>query len=97
MDQRSRRGTVSQRNLETDDAAGDEIRIHTWTLKDGPGVDRLRQCTSPPCAHLRNGVYRDATVHGDSTMYVDGTTVATTRRVAEAATRLDRTAKALAR
>jgi hypothetical protein len=76
---------------------GDEIRIHTWTLKDGPGVDRLRQCTSPPCAHLRNGVYRDARVHGDSIMYVDGTTVATTRTVAEAATRLDRTAKALAR
>ena len=76
---------------------GDEIRIHTWTLKDGPGVDRLRQCISPPCAHLRNGIYRDATVHGDSIMYVDGTTVATTRRVAEAATRLDRTAKALAR
>jgi hypothetical protein len=76
---------------------GDEVRIHTWTLKHGPGVDLLRQCTSPPCAHLRNGVYRDEKVHGDSIVYVDGTTVASTRSAAEAATRLDRTAKALAK
>ena len=67
---------------------GDEVRIHTWTLKDGPGVDRLRQCKSPPCAHLRNGVYRDSTVQGDSIVYVDGTTVAKTRGAAEAAARL---------
>ena len=61
---------------------GDEVRIHTWTLKDGPGVDRLRQCRSHPCAHLRNGVYRDSRVHGDSVVYVDGTTVASTRAAA---------------
>ena len=62
---------------------GDEVRIHTWTLKDGPSVDRLRQCRSHPCAHLRNGVYRDSRVHGDSIVYVDGTTVAKTRVAAE--------------
>jgi Polysaccharide lyase len=62
---------------------GDEVRIHTWTLKDGPSVDRLRQCTSHPCAHLRNGVYRNPIVRGDSIVYVDGTTVATTRAAAE--------------
>jgi hypothetical protein len=66
---------------------GDEIRIHTWTLKDGPDVDRLKQCRSHPCAHLRNGVYRDETVHGDSVVYVDGTTVATTRAAAESGVR----------
>jgi hypothetical protein len=65
--------------------AGDEVRIHTWTLKDGPSVDRLPQCRSHPCAHLRNGVYRDARIRGDSIVYVDGTTVADTRAVAEAA------------
>jgi Polysaccharide lyase len=64
--------------------AGDEVRIHTWTLKHGPGVDRLPQCLSHPCAHLRNGVYRDPRVRGDSIVYVDGTTVATTRAAAEA-------------
>jgi hypothetical protein len=64
---------------------GDEVRIHTWTLKDGPSVDRPPQCTSYPCAHLRNGVYRDSRVNGDSIMYVDGTTVADTRAAAEAA------------
>jgi hypothetical protein len=63
---------------------GDEVRIHTWTLKDGPGVDRLRQCKSYPCAHLRSGVYRNPTVRGDSIVYVDGTTVARTRAAAEA-------------
>jgi hypothetical protein len=63
--------------------AGDEIRIHTWTLKDGPGVDRLKQCRSHPCAHLRNGVYRDPKVSGSSVVYVDGTTVATSRAAAE--------------
>jgi hypothetical protein len=62
---------------------GDEVRIHTWTLKDGPGVDRLRQCQSDPCAHLRTGVYRTPTVRGDSIVYVDGTTVAKTRAAAE--------------
>jgi hypothetical protein len=62
---------------------GDEIRIHTWTLKDGSGVDRLRQCKSHPCAHLRNGVYRNPKVRGDSVVYVDGTTVARTRAAAE--------------
>jgi hypothetical protein len=72
---------------------GDEVRIHTWTLKDGPGVDRLRQCRSHPCAHLRNGVYRDATVRGDSVVYVDGTTVARTRAAAEAGARSGRGAK----
>ena len=66
---------------------GDEVRIHTWTLKNGPGVDRLRQCKSHPCAHLRNGVYRDSTVRGDSVVYVDGTTVAKTRAAAEARAR----------
>ena len=71
---------------------GDEIRIHTWTLKDGPGVDRLLQCRSHPCAHLRNGVYRNATVQGDSVLYVDGTTVAETRTAAEAGAALDRPA-----
>ena len=69
---------------------GDEVRIHTWTLKDGPGVDRLAQCKSYPCAHLRNGVYRDSRVHGDSIVYVDGTTVAQTRAVAEAGAGLGR-------
>jgi hypothetical protein len=69
---------------------GDEIRIHTWTLKDGPGVDRLRQCRSHPCAHLRNGVYRDSTVRGDSIVYVDGTTVASTRAAAQAGVRAGR-------
>ena len=64
---------------------GDEVRIHTWTLKDGPSVDRLPQCKSYPCAHLRNGVYRDPKVHGDSIVYVAGTTVAETRAAAEAA------------
>ena len=64
---------------------GDEVRIHTWTLKDGPGVDRLPQCKAYPCAHLRNGVYRDSRVQGDSIVYVDGTTVADTRAVAERA------------
>jgi len=63
--------------------SGDEIRIHTWTLKDGPSVDRLRQCVSHPCAHLRNGVYRNPAVRGDSVVYVDGTTVAKTRAAAE--------------
>jgi len=63
--------------------SGDEIRIHTWTLKDGPGVDRLKQCRSHPCAHLRSGVYRDPKVSGSSVVYVDGTTVATTRAAAE--------------
>ena len=67
---------------------GDEVRIHTWTLKDGPSVDRLPQCTAHPCAHLRNGVYRDPRVAGDSIVYVAGTTVADTRPVAEAATRI---------
>jgi hypothetical protein len=62
---------------------GDEVRIHTWTLKDGPGVDRLKQCRSHPCAHLRTGVYRDPVVKGDSVVYVDGTTVAGTRAAAE--------------
>ena len=61
-----------------------EVRIHTWTLKQGPGVDRLRQCVSDPCAHLRNGVYRNDTIRGDSVVYVDGTTVAKTRAAAEA-------------
>jgi hypothetical protein len=65
--------------------AGDEIRIHTWTLKDGPSVDRLPQCRSYPCAQLRNGVYRDSRVQGDSVVYVDGTTVAETRAAAVAA------------
>jgi hypothetical protein len=69
---------------------GDEVRIHTWTLKDGPGVDHLLQCRSYPCAHLRNGVYRDARVHGDSVVYIDGTTVANTRAAAEAGAALDR-------
>jgi hypothetical protein len=64
---------------------GDEVRIHTWTLKDGPSVDRLPQCKSYPCAHLRNGVYRDSRVSGDSVVYVDATTVAETRAVAVAA------------
>ena len=68
---------------------GDEVRIHTWTLKDGPGVDRLRQCQSPPCAHLRTGVYRNPTVRGDSILYVDGTTVAKTRAAAEAGAALE--------
>jgi hypothetical protein len=68
---------------------GDEVRIHTWTLKDGPGVDRLRQCQSSPCAHLRTGVYRNPTVRGDSILYVDGTTVAKTRAAAEAGAGLD--------
>ena len=63
---------------------GDEVRIHTWTLKDGRGVDRVAQCVSQPCAHLRNGVYRDSRVQGDSVVYVDGTTVAPSRAVAEA-------------
>jgi hypothetical protein len=63
---------------------GDEVRIHTWTLKDGRGVDHVAQCISQPCAHLRNGVYRDSKVHGDSVVYVDGTTVAQTRAAAEA-------------
>ena len=63
---------------------GDEVRIHTWTLKDGRGVDHVAQCISQPCAHLRSGVYRDSRVHGDSIVYVDGTTVAHTRAVAEA-------------
>ena len=63
--------------------AGDEIRVHTWTLKDGPSVERLPQCLSHPCAHLRNGVYRDSRVRGDSIVYVDGTTVAGTRAAAE--------------
>jgi len=63
--------------------AGDEIRIHTWTLKDGTGVDRLKQCRSHPCAHLRTGVYRDPKVSGTSVVYVDGTTVARTRAAAE--------------
>jgi len=62
---------------------GDEVRIHTWTLKDGPGVDRVRQCKSHPCAHLRNGIYRNPIVRGDSVVYVDGTTVAKTRAAAE--------------
>jgi hypothetical protein len=62
---------------------GVEVRIHTWTLKDGPGVDRLKQCRSHPCAHLRTGVYRDPVVKGDSVVYVDGTTVAGTRAAAE--------------
>ena len=26
---------------------GDEVRIHTWTLKDGPGVDRVRAVQVP--------------------------------------------------
>jgi polysaccharide lyase-like protein len=69
---------------------GDEVRIHTWTLKDGPGVDRLRQCKSHPCAHLRNGVYRNSTVSGDSVVYVDGTTVAETRAAAEEAAGIER-------
>jgi hypothetical protein len=64
---------------------GDEVRIHTWTLKDGFEVDRLRQCRSHPCAHLRTGVYRNPAVRGDSVMYVDGTTVAETRAAAESA------------
>jgi hypothetical protein len=63
---------------------GDEIRIHTWTLKDGPSVDHISQCVSQPCAHLRTGVYRDRRVQGDSVVYVDGTTVAQSRAVAEA-------------
>jgi polysaccharide lyase-like protein len=63
---------------------GDEVRIHTWTLKDGPTVDRLRQCKAYPCAHLRSGVYRDPKVRGDSIVYVDGTTVADNRAAAEA-------------
>jgi len=62
---------------------GAEVRIHTWTLKDGPGVERLRQCLSHPCAHLRNGVYRNPIVRGDSVVYVDGTTVGTTRAAVE--------------
>jgi hypothetical protein len=62
---------------------GDEVRIHTWTLKDGPGVDRLPMCKSYPCAHLRNGIYRDPRVSGDSVVYIDGTTVADTRTAAE--------------
>jgi hypothetical protein len=62
---------------------GDEVRIHTWTLKNGPGVDRLRQCKSHPCAHLRNRVYRNPIVRGDSVVYVDGTTVAKMRAAAE--------------
>jgi hypothetical protein len=37
-----------------------------------------------PCAHLRTGVYRNATIRGDSVVYVDGTTVAKTRAAAEA-------------
>jgi hypothetical protein len=69
---------------------GDEVRIHTWTLKDGSGVDHLRQCKSHPCAHLRTGVYRDETVRGDSIVYVDGTTVAATRAAAEAGVRIRR-------
>jgi hypothetical protein len=63
---------------------GGEVRIHTGTLKDGPSVDRLPQCRAYPCAHLRNGIYRDPKVSGDSIVYVDGTTVADTRAVAEA-------------
>ena len=63
---------------------GDEVRIHTWTLKDGPGVDRLRQCRSHPCAHLRTACTATRTVRGDSVVYVDGTTVAKTRAAAEA-------------
>jgi Polysaccharide lyase len=63
--------------------ADGEVRIHTWTLKQGSGVDRLRQCQSPPCAHLRTGVYRNPAVRGDSVIYVDGTTVAKTRAAAE--------------
>ncbi|HZO60450.1 MAG TPA: hypothetical protein VFB51_12230, partial [Solirubrobacterales bacterium] len=63
---------------------GEEVRIHTWTLKDGRSVDRVAQCISQPCAHLRSGVYRDSRVRGDSIVYVDGTTVAQTRAVAEA-------------
>ena len=50
----------------------------------GPGVDRLRQCVSHPCAHLRTGIYRNPTIRGDSVVYVDGTTVAKTRAAAEA-------------
>ena len=48
------------------------------------------QCKSHPCAHLRNGVYRDPTVRGDSVVYVDGTTVAKTRAAAEAGARVRR-------
>ncbi len=66
---------------------GREVRIHTWTLKDGPGIERLPQCRSYPCAHLRNGIYRDSRVDGDSIVYVDGTAVAETRRAAVRASR----------
>ena len=46
-----------------------------------------------PCAHLRNGVYRDATVRGDSIVYVDSKTVAATRAAAEAGVRTRRKEK----
>jgi len=62
---------------------GNEVRIHTWTLKDGPGVDRLPMCKSYPCAHLRSGIYRDPRVRGDSVVYIGGTTVASTRAAAQ--------------
>ena len=69
---------------------GEEVRIHTWTLKDGPSVERMRQCKAHPCAHLRNGVYRDSRVQGDSVVYVDGTTVASSRTAAVAAAGIGR-------
>lgn len=70
--------------------SGDEVRIHTWTLKQGGGVDHLRQCKADPCAHLRTGVYRNPKVNGDSIIYVDGTTVAETRAAAEAGAGISR-------
>ena len=63
---------------------GDEVRIHTWTLKDGRGVDHVVQCTPRSRARTCAAVcYRDSG-EGDSVVYVDGTTVAQTRAVAEA-------------
>jgi hypothetical protein len=74
-------------NTKRIERTGDEVRIHTWTLKQGPGVDHLRQCKADLCAHLRTGVYRDPKVRGDSIVYVDGTTVADTRAAAETGVR----------